>query len=139
MQVRMMRVRTSQRRKRRLLQVQSSSHHRLVVLSHPVVPLPPRLGEAEWREACLPSWLRWQTEDEVSHYYPLFFSFFAVMCARGLAHSPSTRMHLYALKSLYLFADLFFQCLHVVHFLSCFCCLLSTIVSTTLSARGLAH
>ena len=64
---------------------------------------------------------------------------FAVMCARDLAHSPSTRMQLYALKGLYSFAELLFQCLYVVHFLSCFCCLLYTIVSMTLSARGLAH
>ena len=48
-------------------------------------------------------------------------------------------MQLYALKGLYIFAELFFQCLYVVHFLSCFCCLLYTIVSVTLSARGLAH
>ena len=50
---------------------------------------------------------------------------FAVMCARGLAHSPSTRMHLYALKGLYIFAELLFQCLYVVCFLSCFCSLLT--------------
>ena len=64
---------------------------------------------------------------------------FAVMCVRGLAHSPSTRMQLYALKGLYIFVELLFQRLYVVHFLSCFCCLLYTIVSMTLSARGLAH
>ena len=64
---------------------------------------------------------------------------FAVMCARGLAHSPSTRMQLYALKGLYVFAELSFQRLYVVHFLSCFCCLLYTTFSMTLSARGLAH
>ena len=44
----------------------------------------------------------------------MFFSFFAVMCARGLAHSPSTQMLLNALKGLYIFDDPFFQCLHVV-------------------------
>ena len=55
------------------------------------------------------------------------------------AHSPSTRMHLYAVKGLYIFAELSFQCLHVVHFVSCFRCFLYTIVSTTLSARGLLH
>ena len=49
---------------------------------------------------------------------------FAVMYARGLAHSPSTRMQLYAPKGLYIFAELLFQCLYVVHFLSCFWCLL---------------
>ena len=70
---------------------------------------------------------------------PDVFSLFAVMCARGLAHSPSTRMHLYALKGVCTFAELLFQCLHVMHFLSCFFCLLSIIVSTALSARGLAH
>ena len=59
---------------------------------------------------------------------------FAVMRARGLAHSPSTRMQLYALKGLYIFAELLSQCLYVVHFLSCFCCLLYTIVSVILSA-----
>ena len=61
------------------------------------------------------------------------------MSARGLAHSPSTRMQLYALKGLYIFVKLLSQCLYVVHFVSCFCCPLYTIVSMTLSARGLAH
>ena len=64
---------------------------------------------------------------------------FAVMCARGLAHSSSTRMQLYASKGLYIFAELLLQCLYVVHFLSCFCCLLYTIISMILTARGLAH
>ena len=41
MQVLMMRLKTSRRRKRRLLQVQSSSRHRFLVLGHPVAPLPP--------------------------------------------------------------------------------------------------
>ena len=47
MQVPMMRVRTSQRRKRTLLQMQlrSSSRHRVLVVSHPAVLLPPRVGE----------------------------------------------------------------------------------------------
>ena len=70
---------------------------------------------------------------------PCVLSLFAVMCARGLAHSPSTRMQLCALKGLYSFAELLFHCLYIVHFVSCFCCLPYTIVSTTLSARGLAH
>ena len=64
---------------------------------------------------------------------------FAVMCARDLAHLSSTRMQLYALKGLYIFAEVFFQCLYIVHFVSCFCCLMYTIVSLTLTARGLAH
>ena len=59
------------------------------------------------------------------------------MCARGLAHSPPTRMHLYALKDMYSFALLLLQCMHVLTFLSRFCCLLCTIVSTTLNTRGL--
>ena len=70
---------------------------------------------------------------------PDVFSLFSFMWAGGLAHSPSTQIQLYALKGLYSLAELVFQCSHVVHFLSCFCCLLFTIVSTTLSARGLAH
>ena len=48
-------------------------------------------------------------------------------------------MQLYVLKGLYIFAELLSPCLYVVHFLSCFCCLLCTIVSVTLSAPGLAH
>ena len=53
MQVPMIRVRTSQRRKRRLLQVlvQSSSRHRVLVLSHPLVPLPRQLENVQWQEA----------------------------------------------------------------------------------------
>ena len=62
MQALMMRVGTTQSRTRRLLQVQSSSRHRVLVLSHPVVSLPPRFGEAQWREACLLSWPRWQDQ-----------------------------------------------------------------------------
>ena len=54
-------------------------------------------------------------------------------------HSPSMLMQLYALKGLYIFAKLLFQCSYVVHFVSCFCGLPYTIVSVTLSARGLAH
>ena len=52
-QVPMMRVRTSQTRKRRLLQVQvqSSGRHRVLVVSHRVVPLPPQVGAAQWQEA----------------------------------------------------------------------------------------
>ena len=138
MQVPMMRLRTSRRRKRRL-QVQSSSHHRVLVLSHPVVPLPLRVGEVQWQEACLPSWPRRQHRRSKSRLTRLFFLFFPVMCARGLAYSPSTRMHLYALKGMYSFAELSLQCMHVLPFLLCFCYLLSTIVSTTLSARGVAH
>ena len=48
-------------------------------------------------------------------------------------------MQLYALEGLYIFAELLSPCLYVVHFLSCFCCFLYTIVSLTLSVRGLAH
>ena len=48
-----------------------------------------------------------------------FLSLFAVMFARGFAHSPWTRMQLYALKGLYIFAELIFQCLHVVHSVAC--------------------
>ena len=40
-------------------------------------------------------------------------------------------MQLSALKGLYIFAELLFQRLYVVHFLSCFGCLLYTIVSVT--------
>ena len=47
-------------------------------------------------------------------------------------------MQLYALKGLYIFAELLSPCLYIVHFLSCFCCLLYTIVSVNLSARGIA-
>ena len=47
-------------------------------------------------------------------------------------------MHLYAPNDMYNFAQLLLQCMHVLPFLV-FCCFLSTIVSMTLSARGLAH
>ena len=49
MQVPMMRVWSSQRRKRRLLRVElhNSSHHRVLVVSYPVVSLPPRVGEVQ--------------------------------------------------------------------------------------------
>ena len=52
MHVLMMRVRTSQRRKPRLLrvQLQSSSCHHVLVLSRPVVLMPLRVGEAQWQE-----------------------------------------------------------------------------------------
>ena len=66
-------------------------------------------------------------------------SLFAVICARHLAHPPSMRMHLYGLIGLYSFAELLLQCLHVLPFLSFFCCLLSTICFATFRARGLAH
>ena len=53
MQVPIILVRTSQRRKRRLLQglVQSSSRHRFLVLSHSVVPFPPKVEEIQWQGA----------------------------------------------------------------------------------------
>ena len=53
MQVPITRVKTSQRRTRRRLQVlmQSSSRHRVLVLSHPVVPLPPQVEEVQWQGA----------------------------------------------------------------------------------------
>ena len=70
---------------------------------------------------------------------PSVWPFFAVMCARGLAHSTSKRMQLFALKGFYIFAELLFQCSYAVHFLSYICCLTYTIASVTLSARGLAH
>ena len=49
----MIQVRTSQRRRQRLLQVQvrSSSRHCVLVLSHPVVTVNPRVGEVQWQEA----------------------------------------------------------------------------------------
>ena len=57
-----MRVRTSQRRERRLLQVlvQSSSCRNVLVHSHPVVPLPPQVGEVLCQEALVPVWVRLQ-------------------------------------------------------------------------------
>ena len=61
------------------------------------------------------------------------------MCAGRLARSPLTRMHLYILKGMYSFAELLFQCMRVLTLLLFFCSLLSTIVSTTWSARGLAY
>ena len=39
------------------------------------------------------------------------------MCARRLAHSPSTQMHSYILKGMYSFAELLFQCMRVLIFL----------------------
>ena len=48
-------------------------------------------------------------------------------------------MHLYAFKGLYSFAELLLQCMHVSPFLFWICCHRYTIVSMTLSARGLAH
>ena len=48
-------------------------------------------------------------------------------------------MHLYALKGMQSLAGLLLKCMHVLPFLLCFFCLLSTIVFTTLSARGFAH
>ena len=69
----------------------------------------------------------------------VFLSPLAVMCARGLTHPPPTRMQLFPLKRLYMFAELLFQCLFVVHIVSCFCCLWYTILTATLSAQGLAH
>ena len=77
------------------------------------------------------------TEEDVNQDQPICF--FAFCSARGLAHSPRTPMHLSALEGLYSFAEPLLQCIHVLPFLSCFCCLLSTIVSTTLNARGPAH
>ena len=142
MRVPMIRVRTSQRRKQRLLQllVQSSSRPRILLLSHPVVLLPPQVGQVRWQEAWVPEWVRLQdrrrSKSPLTH---VFLSLCAVFSARGLAHSPSTRMQLYALKGLYIFAKLLFQCLYVMHFVSYLCCLPYTIVSATSSARGLAH
>ena len=121
-------VRNSRRRKRRLLPplVQSSSRPRVLVPSRLVVPLPLRVGQVRWQEAWVQGCLR--LLDQRRSKPPLtqvFLLVFAVMCARGLAHSPSTRMQLYALKGFYIFAELLFQCLYVVRFLSCFCCLLT--------------
>ena len=70
---------------------------------------------------------------------PVVFFLLKVMSARGLAHPLSTPIYLYALRGLYSFAELLPQCLHVVHFVSCACYLQSAIVSTTLSAQGVAH
>ena len=142
MRVPLIQVRTSQGRKRSLLLllVQSSSRPRVLVLSHPAVPLPPQVGEVDWQEAWVRGWLRLEdrrrSKSRLTH---VFLSLFAVMYARRIAHSPSTQMQLYAHNGLYIFAELLFQCLHVVHFVSCLCCLLYTIVSATLSAQGLAH
>ena len=135
-------VRNSRRRKRRLLPplVQSSSRPRVLVPSRLVVLLPLQVGEVRPQEAWVQGCLRFL--DRKRSKPPLtqeFLLVFAVMCARGLAHSPSTRMQLYALKGLYIFAELLFQCLYVVRILSCFCCLLYTIVSMNFSARGPAH
>ena len=138
-QVPMMRQRTSRRRKPRL-QVQSSSHHHVLVVSHPKVGLPLEVGEVQWQEAYLPSWPRRQHQRRSkSRLTELFFLFSRVMCAGGLAHALSEQRHLYALKGMYNFAQLLIQCMHLFTFASCFCCLLFTIVSTTLSSRGLAH
>ena len=51
LQVPMVLFRTCQRRERRLQQVlvQSSSLHRVLVLSSPVVLLPPQVGEVQWQ------------------------------------------------------------------------------------------
>ena len=53
MQVPMIRVRTSQRRKQKIVQVlvQSSSCHRFWLLSHPVLSLPPLVEEVQWQGA----------------------------------------------------------------------------------------
>ena len=139
MQVPMMPLRSSQRRKR-TLQLRSSSHHGVLVLSHPVVPLTLPVREAQWHEACLPSWPRWQHRSRSNlRLTQLFSLLFAVMCARGPAHRPSTRIHLYALKGMCSCAELLLQCMHVLPFLFWFWCLLSKIDSTTLSVPGLAH
>ena len=93
MRVAMIRVRTSQRRKQRLLRVlvQSSRRPGVLVLSHSVVPLPPEVGEVRWQEAWVLGWLRLQdrrrSKPQLTH---VFLSLFAVMCVRGLEHSPLT-------------------------------------------------
>ena len=64
---------------------------------------------------------------------------FVSFCSHVCASPRTVAFDVYALKGLYIFAELLLQCLYIVHFVSCFCCLPYTIVSTTLSARGLAH
>ena len=53
-------VRTSRRRKPRLLRVlvQSSSRPRVLVPSRLVVPLPPQVGQVGWQETWVAGWLR---------------------------------------------------------------------------------
>ena len=95
MRVPMIPVRTSQSRKQRLLRllVQISSRPCVLLLSHPVVPLPPQLGQVRWQEAWVQGWLwlldRRRSKSPFTH---VLFSLFAVMCAPGLAHSPWTPM-----------------------------------------------
>ena len=104
-----------------MLQVQSSSVHRGVVLSHPVVPLSLRVGELLWQEACLLGRPTWQRRRRSKwRLTQLFFLFLQSCVPEVLAHSPSTRMHLYALKGLYSFAELKLHHMHVLPFLSCF-------------------
>ena len=60
-------------------------------------------------------------------------------CVREVSRTGIRRECIfYGLRGLYIFAELLVQCLHVVLFVSWFRCLLYTIVSTTLSVRGLA-
>ena len=61
------------------------------------------------------------------------------VCARPRAPAFDANAISFARKALYNFAELLFQFLYVVCFVSCFCCLSYTIDSATLSTRGLAH
>ena len=95
MQAPMMRLRTSRRRKRRL-QVQSSSRHRVLVLSHPLVPLLVRVGEVQWHEACLPSWPRRQhrrrSKSRLTQLFFLFFCNHVCGMSRALAFDANAFM-----------------------------------------------
>ena len=66
-------------------------------------------GKVQWQETWVPGWLRLQdrrrSKSRLTHVFFLFF--FAVMFAPGLAHSPLTRLQLYALKGLYIFDQAF--------------------------------
>ena len=72
----MIRVWTDQRRRQGLLRllVESSSRPRVLVLSRPVVPLPPQVGQVRWQEAWVPGWLRLQDRRRSKSKKKCFFN-----------------------------------------------------------------
>ena len=113
----MIRIRSSQTRKQRLLrlQVQSSSRPSVLVLSHPVGPLLPRSGQLRWQEAWVPGWLRLQDQRRSKSPLTEVFCLFLQSSVREASHSRLGR----ECKYMPLRARSFF-CRAVISVLLCF-------------------
>ena len=134
-------VRNSRRRRQRLLPVllQISSRPRVLVPSRLVVLLPPQVGQVRWQEALVPGWLR--LLDRKRNKSPLTQVFCVCLqsCVREASRTCLRRECNYMPLRACTFLPSFYLSVCMLCTFCPVCCLLCTIVSVTLSARGLAH